>query len=121
MGFIIVDEWILRHPELSRFEALFISEIIRWPNGCHKSSQSLAVMFKSDYRTIQRLIRGLVKKQWLAVLYTDKQVRILYATPKDPPLGPLFEYKAKADKAIQKHNINLFSELKKQVADKMSI
>ena len=101
--YIKVYEWILRHPELSRLEALIICEVMRWPYGCYKSSRSLSGLFKADPRTVQKAIKSLRRRQWLAVLPDRKKnERILYATPKDPPEGPLFEYQQKAAQAIIK-------------------
>jgi hypothetical protein len=101
--YVIVYEWLLRHPELTRFEALIICEVMRWPSGCHKSSASIAKLFKSDTRTIQRIIKSLRLRQWLAILPDRKsQERTLFATPKEPPLGPLFEYREKTMQKITK-------------------
>lgn len=100
--YIKVYEWLLRHPELSRLEALLISEVMRWPAGCYKSSAQLAKLLKSDTRTIQRKIISLQKREWLAVLHPKRQHRIIWATPKEPPTGPLFEYKQKIAQAIIK-------------------
>lgn len=101
--YIIVYEWILKHPELTRLEALIICEVMRWPNGCHKSSGSLAKLFKSNTRTIQRAIKSLRKREWLAMLPDKKKrERTLFAYLKEPPAGPLFDYKQKASKAMIK-------------------
>lgn len=110
--YIILYEWILRHPELTRLEALIICEVMRWPSGCYKSSASLAKLFKANSRTIQRCIKSLKKRQWIAILYDRKKTeRFLYATPKDPPPGPLFEYQKKASEAMIKitaHQLSLW-------------
>ena len=101
--FIIVYERILRHPDLTRLEALIICEVIRWPSGCYKSSRSLARLFKSNHRTIQRLIKSLRQREWLAALHDRKRnERILFATLKEPPVGPLFDYQQKATQAMIK-------------------
>lgn len=98
--YIIVYEWILRHPELSRLEALLICEVMRWPNGCYKSSAQLAKLLKSDPRSIQKTIKSLFERKWLTVLRESKNRRILWATPKEPPIGPLFDYQQKAARAM---------------------
>lgn len=108
--YIKVYEWILRHPELTRFEALLVCEVMRWPNGCYKSSQSLADLLRSDQRTIRRTIKSLCKRQWLAILREGKNKRMLWATPKEPPIGPLFDYQQKAARAMIE-----------QVANKLSV
>jgi len=99
--YIIVYEWTLRHPELTRLEALLLCEIMRWPSGCLKSSRSLARLFKTDPRTIQRLIKSLRQRQWLAILPDRKKnQRTLFFTPKDPPEGPISNYKHKVTKTM---------------------
>ena len=101
--YIKVWQYLLEHPDdLTRLEVLLISEVMRWPNGCFKSSAQLAKLLKSDTRTIQRKIKLLFKKEWLIVLYPQKQHRVLFATPKDPPIGPLFDYQKKSTEAIIK-------------------
>lgn len=111
--YIKVFEWLLKHEELSRFEALIVSEIMRWPDGCYKSSSQLAKLLKSDIRTIQRKILDLQKREWLAVLHPRKQHRIIYATPKDPPVGPLFEYNQKSQIAILKRTASAIGSVPK--------
>lgn len=111
--YIKVYEWILRHPELTRLEALLVSEIIRWPNGCYKSSRSLAKLLKSDTRTIQKIIKSLYKRGWIALLYENRQKRILWATPKEPPIGPLFEYQQKAAQALLKQTASTLFKVRK--------
>lgn len=119
--YIKVYEWILRHPELSRLEALLICEVLRWPEGCYKSAQSLAELLRSDKRTIQRTIKSLRKRQWLTLLpeTKDKRIRIIYATPKEPPIGPLFEYVQKAEDSRAKRKQKKVKALVKQTADSM--
>lgn len=107
--YIKVYEWILRHPELSRLEALIVCEIMRWPNGCYKSSAQIAKLLKSDSRTIQRTIKSLFERKWLTMLYESKQKRYIWATPKEPPIGPLFDYQQKAARAMIKQTANKLS------------
>jgi len=107
--YIKVYEWILKHHELSRLEALLVCEVMRWPNGCYKSSNSLAKLLKSDTRTIQRKIKALEKREWLAVLRDNKNRRTIWATPKEPPVGPLFDYQQKAARAMIKTTANKLS------------
>jgi len=99
--YIIVYEWLLRHPELTRFEALLLSEIMRWPiRGCHKSSRSLGRLLRADARTIQRTIKSLKGRQWLAILW-EKNRRYIWVTPKDPPKDTkIQDYKQKAVQAM---------------------
>lgn len=98
--YIIVYEWLLEHPELNRLEALLICEVMRWPKGCYKSSSQLGKLLKADARTIQRKILSLQKREWLAVCHIRKQFRVIFATPKEPPPGPLFEYRQKTVKTM---------------------
>jgi DNA replication protein DnaD len=119
--YIKVYEWILRHPELSRFEALLVCEIMRWPEGCYKSSQRLADLLRTDKRYINRTIKSLRKRGWVTILpdTSNKQLRILYATPKEPPLGPLFEYIQKAESARAEKRKEEAKALVKKMADDM--
>jgi len=119
--YIIVYEWVLKHPDLTCSEALLLCEIMRWPNGCYKSSNQLGKLLRSDTRTIQRRIKSLIAKQWIAVLPDQKRnMRILYATPKEPPIGPLFEYKEKADQVIQKYMSKQAKELIDKAAENLA-
>jgi len=118
--YIKVYEWILRHPELSRFEALLVCEIMRWPEGCYKSSQRLADLLGTDKRYINRCLKSLRKRGWVTILPDkEKQLRILYATPKEPPLGPLFEYTQKSESSQAEKRKKAVKALIKQTADDM--
>ena len=119
--YIKVYEWILRHPDLSRFEALLVCEIMRWPEGCYKSAQNLANLLGTDKRYIQRTIKSLRKRGWVTILpeIKDKQLRILYATPKEPPIGPLFEYIQKSESARAEKQKKAVKDLVKKAADDM--
>jgi len=99
--YIKVYEWLLRHTELNVMEAIIVSHIIRWDQkGCFQSNYELATLFKKHPRHLQRIIKSLVKRGWLAPLYPNKRTRILYATLKEPPIGPLFEYQERAKETI---------------------
>lgn len=119
--YIKVYERILTHPELSRFEALLVCEIMRWPEGCFKSAQSLASLLGSNKRHIQRTLKSLRKRGWVTILpdTSKKQLRILYATPKETPLGELFEYVQKAECAQAKKRKKDAEALVKQAADNL--
>lgn len=105
--YIKVYEWLLTHPELTTLEALIVSHIIRWDkNGCYQSNAELGKLFKKHPRHIQRIIKSLVKRGWLAPLYPTKYDRFIWATPKNPPIGPLFDYKQKSMQAISKKTVN---------------
>lgn len=117
--YIKVYEWILRHPDLTRFEALLVCEVLRWPNGCHKSADSLARLLRSNKRWIQRTIKSLEKREWLAVLQ-DGQLRLLYATPRDPPIGELFAHLEKTKQAMAEKRKKEIMKLLRKTADRMS-
>jgi len=113
-------DWYFSHPDLSRNDALLLCEITRWgDSGCYKSSRQLAKDLKFHPRTVQRLIKSLYKRQWLAIFYEHKQLRILYATPKEPPIGPLFDYKEKTEKVIRQHTKKQTSQLINQLSEKI--
>lgn len=116
--YIKVFEWILRHPELTALEALIVSHVIRYGiNGCFQSNATLGRLFKKHPRQIQRIIKLLTRKGWLAPLYPKRQERIIYATPKEPPLGPLFDYKQQIKQTIN----NAIQDMIKQTAKNLSV
>ena len=119
--YFIVYERILRHPELSRFEALLISEIMRYPNGCYKSSNNLAILLRTNKRWINRCLKSLRIRGWVTILpdTSNKQLRFLYATPKETPIGPLFEYVQKAESARAEKRKKAVKALVKETADGM--
>lgn len=101
--YIKVYEWLLRQPELTRLDALLLSKIMLYPAGCWISSQKLGELLGANRRTIQRRINELQKKGWLAILPEyNKSFRYVWATLKEPPAGPLFEYSEKAENEMQK-------------------
>jgi len=101
--YIKVYIWLLQHPELKPLDAIVISQIMQFPAGCWISSNNLRKMFGVHIRTVQKKIAELQKKQWLAVLPEDcSNRRFVWATLKDPPAGPLFDYNEKAEKGKQK-------------------
>jgi len=74
-----------------------------YPSGCWISSQKLGELLGVHKRTIQRRINELQAKGWLAVLPEyNKSFRYVWATLKEPPAGPLFEYSVKAEIEMQK-------------------
>jgi len=95
--------WILQRPELSRLEAILVCYILHYPNGCFESSNHIAESLSSDPRMIKRSIKALIAKGWVTCLYESNHRRILYATPKYPGPGPLFEQTQMQEKNRQKH------------------
>jgi len=101
--YIKVYEWLLRQPDLNRLDVLLISKIMLYPSGCWISSQRLGDFFGVHKRTIQKRINQLQAKGWLAILPEyNKPFRYVWATLKQPPAGPLFEYSEKAEAQMQK-------------------
>jgi len=101
--YIKTYEWLFKQPDLSRLDVLLISKIMLYPSGCWISSQRLGELLGANRRTIQREINKLETKGWLAVLQEyNKSIRYIWATLKEPPIGPLFDYNEKAEKEMQK-------------------
>lgn len=118
--YIIVYEWLLRHPELTAVEALIVSHIVRWgKSGCFQSNASLGRLFKKHPRQIQRMIKDLVRRGWLAPLYHTKQKRVLYASLKKPPLGPLFDYQKKATEEMNRKRALTAKKLIRQTVEEL--
>jgi len=100
--YIKVYVWLLQHPELKPLDAIVISQIMQFPTGCWISSNNLRKLFGIHKRTVQKKIVELQKKQWLAVLPEEQSNRrFVWATLKDPPIGPLFDYGEKAEEAMR--------------------
>jgi len=101
--YIKVYEWLLRQPDLTRLDVLLISKIMFYPSGCWISSQRLGELLGVHQRTIQKRVKELQRKGWLAILTEyNKSFRYIWATLKDPPIGPLFDYNEKAEIEMQK-------------------
>ena len=87
----LYDE-LLAVPELTLLEAVILCRVRRWgAQGCFESNKTLAGLFKTHPRTIQRTILGLKKRGWLAIYYLTKQQRIMYFSYPEQSFGPLFE------------------------------
>lgn len=94
--YIKVFEWLMQHPELSMLDALLVAQVMRFDlKGCYQTNYELGKLFKKSPRHIQRAIKSLVKRQWLAPLYITQYNRLLWASPKEPPNGPIKDYKEK--------------------------
>ena len=101
--YIKVYEWLLKQPDLTRLDAILISKIMQFPNGCWISSKNLGLICGAHLRSIQKKIAALVKKGWLAKLTDEESNRkYVWATLKEPPIGPLFDYMENAEKQMQK-------------------
>jgi hypothetical protein len=101
--YIKVYEWLVRHPELTRLDALLISKIMQFPCGCWISSFNLGGVTGAHWRTIQKKLKALQKKGWVAILPDEgSNKRIVWATLKKPPLGQLFDYNEKSEKGRER-------------------
>lgn len=100
--FFVVYEWIFQHPELSHFEAILVCYVLHFPKGCFESSNHIAKHLNTAPRVIKRYTKVLIQKGWLSCLYESNHRRILYATPKYPHPGPLFEQAEMQGKNRQK-------------------
>lgn len=120
--YIKVFEWLLKQPDLTRLDALLISKIMRYPEGCWISSQKLGELLGANRRTIQRRINHLQSKGWLAVLQEyNKSFRYVWATLKEPPIGPLFDYNQKAEEQMQKQRAKNARFMISQTAKQLSL
>lgn len=100
--YIKVYEYLLNQPDLNWLDILLISKIIQFPRGCWIRSGNLGDIFGIHIRTVQKKLVALQKKQWVAILPEERSNRrYVFATLKNPPAGPLFEYNENAEKAKQ--------------------
>lgn len=84
-------DWVARRTDLTLLEKIIICKVLRYGNnGCYESYANLAKDFAVDRRNLIRTVKGLIKKDWLAVLYESKNRRILYIVPERLSPGPLF-------------------------------
>ena len=92
--YIKTYHWLLKHPELTTLDANIVSHVMGFGlKGCYQTNAELGQLFKKSIRQIQRKINSLVKRRWLARLDLNYYDRILWASPKEPPEGPIEEYK----------------------------
>jgi len=83
-------DWVMES-ELSQPEALVFSRVLMWGDrGCFESAATMAKKLKMTPRSVQRIIKRLVHREWLAVLPESKHRRTIYADPKRLTAGPLF-------------------------------
>ena len=83
-------DWVMES-ELSQTDALVFTRVLMWgERGCFESSATIAKRLKMTPRSVQRIIKGLVHKEWLAVLPLTKYKRIIYPDPRRLTAGPLF-------------------------------
>lgn len=91
-GFTPLYDWVMAAPDLSNKEAQIVCRVLRWgEGGCFESNATLGRQLKMDPRTVRRLVKELVKKEWLAVLYPRRQQRLIFVDPRRLTAGPLFE------------------------------
>lgn len=120
--YIKVYEWLLRQPDLTRLDVLLISKIMLYPSGCWISSQKLGELLGVHKRTIQKRINELQAKEWLSVLPEyNKPFRYVWATLKEPPIGPLFEYSEKAEQEMQKQRAKNAQRMIQKLANQLTL
>ncbi len=90
-AFTPLYDWVMES-ELSNSEAQMICRVLRWgERGCFESNATIGRRLKMNPRTVRRLIKTLIRKEWLAVLYQTKHKRLIFVDPKRLTAGPLFE------------------------------
>ena len=116
--YIKVYVWLLQQKELTALEAILLSKIMQYPNGCWISSRNLGRLCGAHWRTVQKKIVELQRKGWVAVLPNNiNGRRYVWATLKDPPAGPLFEYNEKSEVQRRKLEVkNLIYTTAKQMS-----
>lgn len=83
-------DWVMAS-ELSRPEALVFSRVLNYGDrGCFESAATIARKLKMTPRSVQRIIKRLEQKEWLAILPESKHRRTIYADPIRLTAGPLF-------------------------------
>jgi len=82
-GFTPLFNWVMENPELSNSEAQIVCRVLRWrESGCFESNATIGKQLKMNPRTVRRLVKELVCKEWLAALYPTKYRRLLFVDPK---------------------------------------
>lgn len=90
-NFTPLYEWIMVRKDLDLFEKLIICRVLKYKDGgCFESNARIAKFLSMHTRTVQRVAKRLVQKDWLAPLYESAQRRILFVNPEKLLPGPLF-------------------------------
>ena len=77
--FTVVYDWLAHRRDLSWPEKILIAHVLRFgASGCFKSNNKLAHDLGLDRVTVIRLIKSLIGREWLAVLFENRRDRILY-------------------------------------------
>jgi len=84
-------EWIMVRKDLDLHEKLVLCRVLKYKDGgCFESNARIATFLSMHTRTVQRVIKRLVRKQWVAALYDTYQKRTLFVDPEKLLVGPLF-------------------------------
>jgi len=120
--YIKVYECLINHPELTRLDAMLISKIMLFEQGCWISSNNLGLLCGAHIRTIQKKLVALQKKGWVAILpdHSTKR-RFVWATLKETPAGPLFDYNEKAEKEMEKQRARNVKFLVRETAKQLTL
>ena len=128
--FTPVYDWIAEQKNLSLLEKLIICKVLRYgKNGCYESYRSMARKFGVDHSNLTKAVKGLIRKDWLCVLYESKNKRILYVVPDRLSAGPLFNLNGvNVPRAVVKttknvvhtpHVVNMYDTSKKEKIQKL--
>lgn len=120
--YIKVYVWLIKHPDLTPSDATLISQIMQFPTGCWISSQNLGNILGIHMRTVQKKLVALQKKEWVAILpELHSNRRFVWATLKDPPIGPLFDYNKIAEKGMQRRRIQNAQYMAQTIAKQFTL
>ena len=85
-------EYITAKKELDLHEKLIVCRVLRWKEaGCFESNNTLSKALSMHRRTIQRVIKRLVRLGWVGCLYDPTpRDRTMWINPEKLIDGPLF-------------------------------
>ena len=90
-NFTPLYEWIMVRKDLDLHEKLVLCRVLKYKDGgCFESNARIAIFLSMHARTVQRVVKRLVRKQWVMALYDTAQKRTLFVDPEKLLAGPLF-------------------------------
>ncbi len=90
-NFTPLYEWIMVQDDLDLHEKLVLCRVLKYKDGgCFESNARIAKFLSMHARTVQRVIKRLIRKQWVMALRETSQKRILFVDPEKLLAGPLF-------------------------------
>lgn len=100
-------DWVMERNDLTVAEKLVICRVLRWrEGGCFESNRTIGRKTGLHPRTVQKVVKKLVHRQWLAHLPLTKRSRQIWVDPSRMTAGPLFEkIGTAAIKAITTHSL----------------